>query len=262
MTRTPDVEPSTIDQAEAFLAAYTPNDIASADWGRLERDAKALVAKPEAGNLSRNRVKADIQTIAKAARILIDDGVHPTLDVLLNEASFITIDRIIQRDQPKMAPHMRGVLRRLAAVNAGLPWRQDRRPDGERFADRPDPSVAMRVAELAAQAQEADSATAEAFLLVHSAIGDEPAGAAFRRLTQIDSESWSRARAFAAQCGTSITKREWAAAAVYDALARHPSIAVVAHHHALTRENLELGLHLAAGLPRTPNDVDRAALRG
>lgn len=251
------------ERALAYLAAYQPRDLDPEIWQGIEVDAKALVGRPDAGAMTVNRVKGDLQTLAKAARILTAQGQEPTLELILSETGFIAVDQAVQREQPSMAAFVRGKLRRLAAVHQGLPWRRERRADGSRTAQRPDPSVVQTVASLidAAQAAAGD-AEADAVLTVTAVVESAVAGECFQRLTQVDGKVWEKARAFGKVNGLGITKQDLAASAVYRALDSCKPVAIIAREHQLSRENLEHGLHLANALPQTPEPSDRELLRG
>jgi hypothetical protein len=251
------------ERALAYLANYRPRDLDSKVWRRIEVDAKALVGRPDAGVMTVNRVKGDLQTLAKAARILTAQGQEPTLASIFSEAGFISIDQVVQREQPSMAAFVRGNLRRLAAVHQDLPWRRQRRADGGRTAQRPKPSVGQRVAVLIEAARAAvGDADADAVLTVTAAVDSSVAGECFQRLTQLDPDVWQKTRAFSKARGLNVTKQDLAASAVYQALDTGEPVAVIAREHQLSRENLELGLHLANALPQRPAAPDRELLRG
>jgi len=251
------------ERALAYLAGYQPRDLDPEVWQGIEAEAKAIVGRPDAGAMTVNRVKGDLQTLAKAARILTAQGQEPTLELILSEAGFIAVDQVVQREQPSMAAFVRGKLRRLVNVHQDLPWRRERRADGRRIAKRPEPSVRQRVTSLieAAQASAGD-ADAAAVLTVTAVVESVVAGECFQRLTKLDRDVWMKTRAFGKAHGLGITKQDLAAAAVYRALDTGKPIAVIARKHQLSRENLELGLHLANALPQTTEPSDRELLRG
>lgn len=251
------------ERALAYVAAYQPRDLDPEIWQGIEADAKALVGRTDAGAMTVNRVKGDLQTLAKSARILTAQGQEPTLELILSEAGFIAVDQVVQHEQPSMAAFVRGNLRRLAAVRQGLPWRRERRADGGRTAQRPDPSVVEHVTSLCEAAQAAaGDADADAVLTVTAVVESVVAGECFQRLTKVDGKVWKQTRAFGKAHGLGVTKQDLAASAVYRALDTGKPVAVIARKHQLSRENLELGLHLANALPQTPQPSDRELLRG
>ncbi|MCF6743541.1 hypothetical protein E9529_04485 [Blastococcus sp. KM273128] len=246
-------------ELDRFLTDYTPTGLDADRWAVLAPDAIALVRK--AGPLTRTRVEKDIQALGAVAARLIERNRQLSLDEALADATLLDFDLALARAgaRDKTRENRRGILRRLQAVHHGVPWRRERRADGERVDDLPPPSLVNEVARVVAAAG-ADCGTGAMALIA--------AVDAARRARRTDVEAavdpadWRRARAFAERHGLGLTQRVLAAVITHELLQSEQPVAVLIAAAGLTRRDLDLGLTYAAVLPERPSEQQRAVLRG
>ncbi|MGY1814336.1 hypothetical protein [Blastococcus sp. SYSU D00820] len=250
-------EPAELDR---FLTSYTPTGVDADRWAGLASDAIALVR--QAGPLTRTRVEKDIQALGAVAARLIERNRQLSLDEALADATLLDFDLALARAgaRDKTRENRRGILRRLQAVHHGVPWRRERRGDGDRVDELPPLSLVCEVARVVAVAGADRGADAAAFVAAVDAArrarrGDAEAGTA-------DPASWRRARAFAERHGLGLTQRVLAAAVTHELLQIEQPVAVLIAAAGLTRRDLDLGLTHVAVLPERPSELQRAVLRG
>lgn len=249
------------EELDRFLAAYRPSGLTAEQWAPLAVDAIPVVK--QAGELTRQRVEKDLSTIGLVAAHLLQRGRPLTLAEVLADTNLVNFDLAQERAGAAAGTrrNRRGVLRRLQAVHGGLPWRRERRPDGARIADLPQPSIAAELARVEAAAASASTPDAADFLATV---------AAARRARQsplvpeADGEPavWRTARRFAAQHELDLTRRGLAAAVTYELLQRDEPIATLISSCGLTRRDMDLALTWVADLPDVPAAEARDALRG
>ncbi|MGY1914409.1 hypothetical protein [Blastococcus sp. SYSU DS0973] len=246
-------------ELDRFLAAYAPTGVAAQCWAVLAPDAIALVKR--AGPLTRARVEKDIQTLGAVAARLVERNRDLSLDEALADTTLLDFDLALGRcgASDKTRENRRGILRRLQAVHHGVPWRRERRGDGERVDALPSPSLVGEVARVVAVAGADRGADAAAFITAVNAARRARRGDAE---AATDPADWRRARAFAERHGLGLTSRALAAAVTHEVLLTEQPLAVHIAAAGLTRRDLDLGLTHAAALPDQPSDRHRAVLRG
>jgi hypothetical protein len=264
MTITDDADLSfdTAAEIDRFLSAYTPTGLSGARWQTLAPDAIALVKA--AGPLTHNRVKRDIQALGAIAARLQERGRVLTLDEALADATLLDYDLALQRGNAaeRTRESHRGILRRLQATHHGVPWRRDRRADGDRAKDLPSPRLVADLARVVTAAEASDDADADATALLAAVTAARQARRGVESAPTPDAATWRRARAFALQHELNLTALLLTAAVTHEVLLDARPLAVLAADAALSRRDLDLGLSHLAGLPATPSAADRAALRG
>lgn len=247
-------------ELDRFLADYAPTGVSAERWAALAPDAIALVKK--AGPLTRTRVEKDIQALGAVAARLVERNRDLSLDEALADTTLLDFDLALARGgaSDKTRENRRGILRRLQAAHHGVPWRRERRGDGERVDDLPRPSLVSEVARVAAVAEADGGAGAMAFIAAVDAARRARLGDA--EATTADPAVWRRARAFAERHGLGLTQRVLAAAVTHELLQTEQPVAVLIAAAGLTRRELDLGLTHAAVLPERPSEQQRAVLRG
>lgn len=246
-------------ELDRFLAAYRPSGLSATRWDEVSAEAIALVKR--AGVLKRLRVEKDIQTLGAVAAHLVSRGRPLTLDEALADATLLDYDLAMQRavKSDKYRENRRGILRRLQAVQHGVPVRQ-RRPDGERYADLPPRGLADQLATVVAAAELDGGAAAEALLAAVASARRARYGAEVS--VNADSKRWQSARAFAAAHGWPMTVNLLRAAVTHEVLLLPEPLAVLVGEAGLTRRDLDLGLTHVTPLPASPSRQHRRALRG
>ncbi len=239
--------------------AYEPARLALAVWSRLRDAAIDLVLAEEP--IDAERARKDLQLVAHVAEHLSRTGVEVTLDNVLADTTLASLDseQRAAGNASGTRENQRGRFRRLQAVHAGVPWRKERRADGERITTLVQPEIADQIAGLLPADGVAGRDGAGALLAaVHAARRRRRD----RDCADVPAPVWAQARRFAGERGLHLTKRNLDAAATYEVLAGPTPVARVVREFALTRRDLDLGLALAAGLPVEPNEEDCVALRG
>ncbi len=263
MTATADgLGPRLDDPAELdrFLRNYTPAGLTGEKWAALAPEAIALVKN--AGPLTRTRVEKDIQLLGAVAARLLERNRELSLDEALADTTLLDFDLALARGgaSDKTRENRRGILRRLQAVHHDVPWRQARRPDGERVDALPSPSLASEIARLLAVAETDRGADAAAFVAAVDAARRARRGHGVAGTD--DPAAWRRARSFAERHGLGLTQRVLAAAVTHEVLLTEQPVAVLIAAAGLTRRDLDLGLTHVAVLPERPSKQQRAVLRG
>lgn len=252
-------EPSDTAALEEYMAAYRPTSLPETLWLELAPDAIRLVRT--AGTQTRSRVEKDLQTLAAVAAFLHGRGQPRTLAQALEDSTLLGYDQQLKRDgaSDKTRENRRGILRRLQAAHNEVPWRQPRRPDGQRLASQPGRESVATVDRLAAVASSTDDPRARCLLDAISAarrtrLGeDSPAP---------DANEWRAARSFASDHGVHLTQRLLQTAATHKILDSGQPIAVLTLAHSLSRRDLDLGLSHVRDLPTRPTPESLQALRG
>lgn len=121
-------------ELDRFLHAYRPKEVSAAVWLPIAPAATALVRR--SGALTRLRVEKDVQVLGAVVAHLVERGRPVTLAEVLSDATLLSYDGHLQASGAKTRTreNKRGILRRLQAVDRGLPWREQRRADGERVS--------------------------------------------------------------------------------------------------------------------------------
>ena len=261
MTSTPDHASDLDADAVRFLTAYRPTGLSDALWLPIARDAIDLVLR--AGPVNRGRVEKDIQTLGAVAAHLLTRGRPLTLDELVGDATLLDYDLALERGgaSGKTRENRRGILRRLQAAHHDLPWRRDRRPDGERANHLPRLELAAELNRVLQVAEHsADAGAAE--LVTAVSIARRARNGENVKVTCAP-DAWKRARLFAGRHGLKLDARLLAAAITHDVLLNDQQpLAVIAASAGLTQRDFELGLTHAAALPDDLSADHRAALRG
>ena len=256
-SRTPDATDA--GDLERFLRAYQPTGLSEPDWASIRDDATILVLR--AGAPTRLRVEKDIQLLGAMTQHCLGRGRRVSLDLLLSDEVLLDFDTSL-RVSDKTRENKRGIARRLQAVHRDLPWRAQRRGDGERVRALPGPEEVHRVAALedAARLGAATEAGAEAFVTaVQSAREARGRGSKSRTLND---QTWTQARRFAAEHGWAMTWTRLNRAMTHEVLAQAKPAAVLVATAGLTRADLDLALTAASGLAATPSEEHRQTLRG
>ena len=241
------------------LMAYEPGAVQPEVWKGVRDDAVDLVLAVTPTSAARAR--KDLELVAQVAGHLVRSGVAVSLENLLSDATLASFDSA-QRAAgraPSTTANQRARFRRLQTVRAGVPWRKERRADGERVAGLVQPTIVNEVAALMHPATAGDRPGADAL-----AASVEAARRRQRDSTEADvpTSVWARARSFAQDRGLWLTKRHLAAAATYEVLSTAAPVASLVREFRLTRRDLDLGLALAAELPEHLGAENYVALRG
>jgi hypothetical protein len=244
---------------ETRCREYTPKALDIAIWMSLRDGAIAVVLV--AGPMQESRVVKDLEVIAAVAYHLSLTRVPITLENVLSDASLTTFDTALSRAGVPAGTrgNKRGRLRRLQAASKGLPWRRERRKDGERLDAVAGPDAAGPVYRLLPMDGVAGPRGSGA---VQAALDDARGRRRGEDGPELPSGVWAAARRHAASAGVGLTKRGLAAIATYEVLSEEAPAATVISRYGLTRRDLDLALVLAARLPTQPADASAALLRG
>jgi len=257
-------EPAGVTEADlrTYCRRYRPKDVPAAVWEPVAAAVEDLILR--AGDNTFDRVKKDLQLLGEATRLLHQDHQAVDLEAVFTDAALVTFARHWSTKSPKSQENLRGRWRRLRDCHAGLPFRRDRKQDGDRVGTMQPVAVLGVVHELESKAAaEADRPGAEAFLRVLTAVrgrdGKDAAGVEGVWSAQLTATTWSRAREFAAEHGHPLTRADLRAAVVHEVLTEVAvPAAYLARQHGLTRRELDLALTHPA--PET--EVTRSLLRG
>ena len=257
--------PDAAAELDRFLDAYRPKEVPEAVWLPIARVATSLVRR--SGVLTRLRVEKDIQAVGAVVAHLVKRGRPVTLAEVLSDATLLSYDMDLQAAgaRTRTRENKRGILRRLQAVDRGLPWREQRRADGERITGLVNHEAVnqlqrlLRIAD-AAVADDADpDLEAEAFITAVAAARAERVQSGH---PDPDDAGWTSARAFGQRHGISLTKRTLRGIVTHELLAQPAPVAVLAAKFHLTRRDLDLALTEVGGLPSVPDAGHHALLRG
>lgn len=253
-------------ELDRFLAAYRPRDVPEAAWLPIAPAATSLVRR--SGELTRLRVEKDIQAVGAVVAHLVERGRPVTLAEVLSDATLLSYDGHLQASGAKTRTreNKRGILRRLQAVDRGLPWREQRRADGERVSGLVNKTAVsqlqrlLRMADAAVSDEVDPDPEAAAFLnAVTVARAERADGTALGPARAAD---WASARRFALRHGVSLTSRRLRAIVTYELLDEAVPVAVLTASFRLTRRDLDLALTQVAELPSVPAATHHALLRG
>ncbi len=245
----------------ASLETYEPATLAVEVWSGLRDEAIDLVLVPEP--VDAERARKDLELLALVADHLVRTGVAVSLDSVLADTTLASFDSALRAAGRATGTreNQRGRFRRLQAVRCGLPWRKERRADGERIAALVRPEITAQIAELLpADGLSSGRGAGALFAAVQAARGRRRDRVGDRH--DVTASVWAHARGFAEDHGVHLTKRSLEAAVTYEVLIEPVPVAHLVREYALTRRDLDLGLVLAAKLPVEPDAQDRAALRG
>ena len=245
--------------ARASLETYEPASLAVEVWSGLRDEAIDLVLVPEP--VDAERARKDLELLALVADHLVRTGVAVSLDSVLADTTLASFDSALRAAGRASGTreNQRGRFRRLQAVRCGLPWRKERRADGEHIAALVRPEITTQIAELLPADGLPGCHGAGALLAAVQAARGRRRD---RHLDDVPATVWAHARGFAEDHGVHLTKRSLEAAVTYEVLIEPVPVAHLVREYALTRRDLDLGLVLAAKLPVEPDAQDRAALRG
>ena len=247
------------EELERFLAHYQPEDVPVAAWGPIAAPAAALVLR--AGKPTRLRVEKDIQLLGAVVAHLIERGRPLTMEEVLSDTTLLDFDTSL-RVSEKTRENKRGIHRRLQAVHRGLPWRTERRADGDRAKEM---APYSRLADLhwierTALATGPENSAAEAFGAALAAARAHRAGDP--EVPAVDAATWSQARAYAAGHGLALTQAQLRALITHEVLDRSEPLALLVSTYGLTRRDLDLALTRVTQLPDAPCQAHHEALRG
>lgn len=268
MTSPDTVSPAALDdpaELDRFLDAYRPKQVPEAVWLPIAPAASSLVRR--SGEVTRLRVEKDIQAVGAVVAHLVKRGRPVTLAEVLSDATLLSCDGDLQANGAKMRTreNKRGILRRLQAVDRGLPWREQRRADGERVTGLVNQEAVNQLQRLlrtadAAVADDADpDPEAKAFI---TAVAAARAVRVKSGPSDPDDTDWTSARAFGQRHGVSLTKRTLRSIITHELLAQPAPVAVLAARFHLTRRDLDLALTEVGGLPSVPDAGHHTLLRG
>ena len=151
-------------ELDRYLAAFTPTTLPSKQWQRLAPDAIALVKR--AGLYERARVQNDVSVLSQAAARVLARGRDLTLDEVLADTALLDFD--IAQKQAGVADSTRekrrGILRRLQAAHKDVPWRRERREDGDRVCRLPPSELLGELMAVVTAAERDSSADAAALV--------------------------------------------------------------------------------------------------
>ena len=243
-----------------FLANYQPTGVPAHLWQPIAAAAATLVLR--AGQPTRLRVEKDVQLVGAVVAHLLERGRPVTLDEALSDSTLLSFDSALQASA-KTKENKRGIHRRLQAAHRGLPWRAERRADGDRVAKlTPHTDLAsLNRVHAAAQSAAPDDQDARAFLDALRAARAQRA-ATPAHVADVDEAMWARARRYAEDQGLPLTKPRLRALVTHEVLDLAEPVAVLVSRFALTRRDLDLGLTRIAGLPPTTAPGIQELLRG
>lgn len=244
---------------ETRCRSYAPLTLDSEAWAGLRDDAIALVLV--AGDLREDRARKDLALIAAVAGHLSRTRVSLTLENVLSDATLAAFDSALAAAGRSAGTrqNQRGRLRRLQAASRDLPWRRERRHDGQRLTSRARPDAAQRIQRLLPEDGLAGTSGAAA---VQAALDHALGRRRGAGQPELDSAVWAAARRHAACRDVALTKRGLAVVATYEVLDEAVPAVVLLARYGLTRRDLALALVLAAQLPTTPSSEHAALLRG
>lgn len=253
------------EELDRFLLAYRPRNVAPTVWVAFASDAAELVKK--AGPLRRLRVESDIQLLGAVVAHLVARGRPITLNEALADTTLASFDSALVASA-KTRENKRGILRRLQAVHHGLPWREQRRKDGERVRSLVHHTCLEQIEKIAAQAErtladERSDPDAEAFVAVLTqarAVRSERTEQT--EATKPTAATSSRARASAARHDFTLTEPILRAVITHEILAMEVPLAVLIRNYRLTRSNLDLALTRTTTDVVRPASAEMALLRG
>lgn len=265
---------TTMDPADlrAALERYTATGVSEGTWSALRGPAIDLVLA--AGDPRWDRARNDLQLIADLTSYLTRRGQSVTLETALADETLPGLDgeQAAAGRQAGTRANKRSRFHRLQAAHRGLPWRKQRRDDGERIAALPQPELLTEIAGLLPSDGVAGRTGAGAVQAALDAARLARAGLSATAASDIDPEPspclgldpkvWRSARAYAKAHGVALTQRMLKAGVIFEALALSEPVAVLATRFRLTRRDLDLGLTQAASLPAVPQPEHAAALRG
>lgn len=253
--------PATNDTEELgrFLTSYRPDGVAPEVWMSVSEPAVSLVMR--AGEPTRLRVEKDIQLLGAVVAHLVDRGRPITLEEALADTTLLSFDTSL-RVAKKTRENKRGILRRLQAVQHGLPWRVERRADGERVKNLVSHTAVDTLNRLLVCAQSTASKDPAAAAFLEEVSRARELRAAGTAAPNLVSGTWERARSFASQHGWHLTRPVLRAVVTHEVLSQKEPVALLVAGYGLTRRDLDLALTGAVGLPDVPSDADRALLRG
>lgn len=263
MSITPDSPAAPADdpvELDRFLTEYRPSRLSEPQWQVVAPDAIALVKA--AGPLTRARVEKDVQALGAVAARLVERSRPLTLEEALSDRTLLDFDLVLAREgaSDKTRENRRGILRRLQAAHRGVPWRSDRRSDGERINALAPVSLAAEVNRLVDLAETCGGTEARALLAAVTAARTSRVGATAGE-AGTPSKTWTEARRFAERHGLRLTQHALNAAVTHEVLLSEQPLAVLITTAALTRRDLDLGLsHVVP--TNALSDEQRKALRG
>lgn len=241
-----------------FLVAYRPQAVGESVWQQVATEAVDLVER--AGELTRLRVEKDIQTIGAVVAHVRERGRPVTLHEVLLDSTLLSYDTSLKASE-KTRENKRGILRRLQAVHRGLPWRAERRADGERINDLPGREhLQSMVSTLRAAEAMPPDAAATAFIAAVAAA--RAARIPDNTVATIDEHTWGRARQLAAEHNWPMTRRLLHAATTHELLDLDAPVAVLLRTYVVARRDLDLALTRVGDRSVVPDAVEHALLRG
>jgi hypothetical protein len=243
-----------------FLAQYQPTGVPAAVWQPISPAAAALVLR--AGQATRLRVEKDIQLLGAVVAHLLTRGRPVTLEEALKDTTLLSFDTDLKASA-KTRENKRGIHRRLQATHRGLPWRAERRPDGDRVANlTPHTTLSsLHRAHDTARVAEPDDHDAQAFISALQAARSQR-HAHLAADANIEEATWARARRYAETQGLTLTKPILRALVTQEIFDLSEPVAVLVSRFALTRRDLDLALTRIADLPPATSPEVRDLLRG
>jgi len=266
---------TTMDPADlrAALERYTATGVSESTWSALRGPAIELVLA--AGDPRWDRARNDLQLVADLASYLTRHGQPVNLDTALSDTTLTGLDgeQAASGRQAGTRANKRSRFHRLQAAHRGLPWRKQRRDDGERIAALPQPELLTEIAGLLPSdgvAGRTGAGAVQAALDAARRARTAPAASAAgtdldpgpSTCLGLDPMVWRSARAYAKSRDVALTQRMLLAGVVFEVLDLPEPVAVLATRFRLTRRDLDLGLTWALSLPAAPQLEHAAALRG
>ena len=244
-------------QVSAILAAYEPTGLTQETWALVRAEAIELVLRAGAPDAERSR--KDLQLVADVVRHLSRTRTEITLEHILADTTLASFDSERAPGAGSTRENKRGRFRRLQAAHRGVPWRRERRADGERIASLVQPDMVDTVARLLPADRVPGRSGAGA---LQAALDDARIRRRRDHGSGIDAPVWTAARKYTHSHDARITKRDLDAVATYEVLQEMAPVVALVHSYSLTRRDLDLALNLAARLPHEPDPAQQALLRG
>jgi hypothetical protein len=255
-TNTANTEP-TPSQLRGTLAAYEPTGLAQETWALVRAEAIELALR--AGAPDDERSRKDLQLLADVVRHLSRTRTELTLDNILADTTLASFDSEQAPGAASTRENKRGRFRRLQAAHRGVPWRKERRADGERTSSLVQPDMVDTVARLLPADRVPGRSGAGA---LQAALDDARLRRRRDHGSGIDAPVWTAARKYAHSHDARITKRDLDAVATYEVLQEIAPVVALIQTYSLTRRDLDLALNSAARLPNEPDPAQQALLRG
>ena len=247
--------------AEA-LAAYCPKLVDPGTWSEVAPALIQLILRQP--QVTHRRAYLDLRTMARLVAFARETGIGLTPEELLADSALLSFDQEECRIGVPATSRAarRSVLRRLQTCHRGLPWRRARRVDSARVETLIPPTVVDDIRQFLTLLRKDTGDTAQAVVTLIQQMMNAPPSQVKRINAATSPKAARQMIALAAKHDFQLTRRHLIAARHYIALGDALPLATIIASHQLTYRDLDLGLQLAAVLPRVPARAAVAALRG